>query len=87
MCCTHYGYSLPLWNKALASEAASGAGGIDTSVQTACINPNSDMAEFLFKTSTRTNSPSTEIDIKVSSNNNYNGKKEKETPKIDQRGT
>ena len=41
--------SLPLWNKALAVEAATGAGGIDTSVVSTCINPNSDMAAFIFK--------------------------------------
>jgi hypothetical protein len=65
MCCTHYGYSLPLWNKALAVEAATGAGGIDTGVVSTCINPNSDMAGFIFKQGMRENAPSCEISIKV----------------------
>ena len=41
LCCTHYGYSLPLWEEALRAQAATGAGGIDTGVKTGCINPNS----------------------------------------------
>jgi hypothetical protein len=65
MCCTHYGYSLPLWNKALAVEAATGTGGIDTGVVTSCINPNSDMAGFIFKQGMRENAPSCEVNIQV----------------------
>ena len=66
LCCTHYGYSLPLWNKALAAGAASGAGGIDAAVATACVNPNSDMAAFIFKTCTRPKRTApTDISIKV----------------------
>jgi hypothetical protein len=66
MCCTHYGYSLPLWNKALTAEAATGSGDIDKAVVTECINPNSDMAAFLFKTSTREPSATpTDISIQV----------------------
>jgi hypothetical protein len=65
MCCTHYGYSLPLWNKALAENAALGKGGIDTGVVSECVNPNQDMAAYIFKASTRTPSESTEISIKV----------------------
>ena len=65
MCCTHYGYSLPLWNKHLATNAALGKGGIDTSVVTECINPNSDMAGYIFKNSTRAPSEKTDITIRV----------------------
>jgi hypothetical protein len=57
--------SIPLWNKALAVEAATGAGGIDTGVVSTCINPNSDMAGFIFKQGMRENAPSCEISIKV----------------------
>ena len=46
--------------------AASGSGGIDTSVATACINPNSDMAAFLFKACTRDPAPGpAEITVQV----------------------
>ena len=65
MCCTHYGYSLPLWNKHLGENAALAKGGIDTGVVSECVNPNQDMAAYIFKTSTRTPSESTEISIKV----------------------
>jgi glutamate racemase len=57
LCCTHYGYSLPLWQAALAAESEVSArttGSNDhvtspTNVATECLNPNSRMAEFIFK--------------------------------------
>ena len=69
MCCTHYGYSLPLWNKHLGENGASGKGGLDNSVVSECINPNQAMAAYIFEESPRDMTAEgiapTEITIKV----------------------
>jgi len=65
MCCTHYGYSLPLWNAALKHESMTAEGSIVTGAHTACINPNFDMAKFIFKNSIREESNSCKINVNV----------------------
>jgi glutamate racemase len=64
LCCTHYGYSLQLWEQALRRDASSSSAAAVTPV-TRCINPNSDMATYIFSTSTRAPAPRTAISIRV----------------------
>lgn len=64
MMCTHYGYSLPLWERALGQHASTGSAGA-AAPKTRCINPNSDMAAYIFSASTRTLAARTVISIRV----------------------
>lgn len=65
LCCSHYGYSLPLWQRALATQAhrSSGSGGKIT--ETICINPNISMAERIFDSPRSTQSERCEAGLRV----------------------
>ena len=56
--CTHYGYSLPFWEKAFAEAGAR---------PLAILNPNPQMAEVLFNPKYRGRCPQTEVRVRVMS--------------------
>lgn len=70
LACTHYGYVLPLWTSALEEMAAIGEGGIKTNVKTSVLDPNSDMANYIFEHSKRKACPTSTVTIRVLSDFN-----------------
>jgi glutamate racemase len=49
LCCTHYGYSSSWWEKAMAAEAEQRCLANTAPLTTSTINPNSDMAAYIFE--------------------------------------
>ena len=65
LCCSHYGYSLPLWKRVMEETTGGGRGPGGADPEIVCLNPNLRMADSLLGRSGEARSEPCEVDLRV----------------------